>query len=136
MLSAFRAHRTVVLPSWQGVRIGSNLSDAAALLFTKISLLKFWRTKFPEKSIETLVQEIETTGVKKCLQTFGLDGVYFGQTVHPKFGRYRDRSHRWKPTKYNHTWQRYKIETWKQRKQNIRVKLKVPRFLYSHVYSG
>ena len=95
-----RAHRTVVLPSWQGLGIGSHVSDAAGELHVRAG------------------------------------GEYFGQTVHPAFGGYRDRSPLWKSTAFNHTWQEYKIENWKQRKKNIRVRLNVPRFIYSHQYIG
>lgn len=96
-----RAHRTVVLPTWQGLGIGSHVSDAAG--------------------------EIRTTGMKS---------EYFGQTVHPAFGSYRDRSVLWVPTKFNHTIQEFKIGTWKQRKKKIRIKLNVPKFIYSHRYVG
>ena len=95
-----RAHRTVVLPSWQGLGIGSHISDAAGELHLRAG------------------------------------GEYFGQTVHPAFGGYRDRSPLWKSTAYNHTWQEFKIENWKQRKKNIRVRLDVPRFIFSHQYVG
>ena len=95
-----RAHRTVVLPSWQGLGIGSHVSDAAGELHL-------------------------------CA-----GGEYFGQTVHPAFGGYRDRSPLWRGTAYNHTWQEFKIENWKQRKKNIRVRLDVPRFIFSHQYVG
>lgn len=95
-----RAHRTVVLPSWQGLGIGSHMSDAAGELHVRAG------------------------------------GEYFGQTVHPAFGGYRDRSPLWKSTAFNHTWQEFKIENWKQRKKNIRVRLNVPRFIYSHQYIG
>ena len=63
-------------------------------------------------------------------------GRFFGQTVHPLFGRHRDRSPLWKPTGYNHKWRRYKIENWKQRKKNIRIELANPRYVYSHEYVG
>ena len=95
-----RAHRTVVLPSWQGLGIGSHVSDAAGEFHLRAG------------------------------------GEYFGQTVHPAFGGYRDRSPLWKGTAYNHTWQEFKIENWKQRKKNIRVRLDVPRFIFSHQYVG
>lgn len=62
--------------------------------------------------------------------------AYYGQTVHPRFGRYRDRSALWRPTLWNHSTQRYKVESWKQRAANTRVKLRKPRFVYSHVYVG
>jgi GNAT superfamily N-acetyltransferase len=97
---AMRAHRTVVLPQWQGFGIGSRLSDAAAELAR-------------------------------------LEGrEYFGQTVHPRFGKYRDASPLWEATRYNHVTSRFKISTWKQRLSNIRVKLRTPRFQYSHKYVG
>jgi GNAT superfamily N-acetyltransferase len=73
-----RAHRTVVLPRWQGVGVGSRLSDAAA----------------------------EWHRLEGC--------EYTGQTVHPRFGRYRDGSPLWHPTIWNHTTQRLKIESWAQ----------------------
>ena len=96
----WRAHRTVVLPAWQGLGVGSRLSDAAAELH----------------------------------HSEGYD--YFGQTVHPRFGAYRDASPLWRPTLWNHSTQRYKIESWKQRTSNTRVRLRTPRYVYSHYYMG
>ena len=96
-----RAHRTVVLPEWQGLGIGSHVSDGAG--------------------------EIRYAG---------MGSEYHGQTVHPAFGSYRDRSPLWVASQYNHTLQEYKIETWKQRKKFIRVRLDVPKFIYSHRYVG
>lgn len=97
---ARRAHRTVIKPSWQGLGLGSRLSDAIAELHS-------------------------------------LEGFkYYGQTVHPRFGSYRDRSPLWQPTLWNHSTQRYKVESWKQRMANTRVRLRRPRFVYSHVYIG
>jgi len=95
-----RAHRTVVLPEWQGLGIGSRLSDGVAELHRR-------------------------AGVR-----------YLGQTVHPHFGAYRDRSALWAATKFNHTTSSFKIESWKQRTGNVRVMLNHPRFLYSHEYIG
>ena len=95
-----RAHRTVVLPEWQGLGVGTRLSDAVAELYVR--------------------QGRE----------------YYGQTVHPRLGAYRDGSPRWEATKYNHTTSCYKIENWKQRNENVRVRLRNPRFLYSHRYVG
>jgi len=95
-----RAHRTVVLPEWQGLGVGSRLSDAVAELY------------------------------------FREGREYYGQTVHPRLGAYRDESPRWEATKYNHTTSLYKIENWKQRNENVRVRLRNPRFLYSHRYVG
>jgi len=96
-----RAHRTVVLPTWQGIGIGSHVSDGAGEIRTR-----------------------------------GLESKYYGQTVHPAFGSYRDRSPLWVPTQYNHTIQEFKIATWKQRKKFIRVRLDVPKYVYSHRYVG
>mmetsp|Transcript_2450 Transcript_2450/g.2888 ORF Transcript_2450/g.2888 Transcript_2450/m.2888 type:complete len:130 (+) Transcript_2450:1-390(+) len=97
---AWRAHRTVILPSWQGLGIGSRLSDAVA-------------------------------------EVFRLNGYsYYGQTVHPRFGEYRDRSSFWEDSKWNHTTTEYKIESWKQRLENVRIKLLVPKYIYSHIYVG
>ena len=59
---ARRAHRTVVLPQWQGLGIGARLSDAVAELHRQ--------------------QQV----------------AYYGQTVHPRFGAYRDASPLWVPT--------------------------------------
>ena len=98
--AARRAHRTVVLPQWQGLGIGARLSDAVAELHRQ--------------------QEV----------------AYYGQTVHPRFGAYRDASPLWVPTKWNHTVSRFKIETWRQRRDNVRVRLRKPRFIYSHRYVG
>jgi len=96
----YRAHRTVILPSWQGLGIGSRLSDA-------------------------------------CADSFHKQGHrYFAQTVHPKFGEYRDASLLWAPLEWNHEVREFKIETWRQRLENKLVKLRVPRFVYSHEYVG
>lgn len=97
---AWRAHRTVVLPAWQGLGVGSRLSDAAAALHHRE----------------------------------GYD--YYGQTVHPRFGAYRDASPLWRPTLWNHSTQRFKIESWKQRTANTRVRLRTPRYVYSHYFVG
>jgi GNAT superfamily N-acetyltransferase len=99
-----RAHRTVVLPEWQGIGIGSRLSDAAAE----------WHTRQ------------------------GSD--YYGQTVHPRFGSYRDGSPLWRPTDTNHTtpelrWLPRRL-TGASRQQAIAVKRQRPRMVYSHQYVG
>ena len=95
-----RAHRTVVLPEWQGLGIGSRLSDAVA-------------------------------------EVHRLEGrAYYGQTVHPSFGRYRDASPLWQPTAWNHTTQHYRIESWRQRLADVRIRLRNPKFTFSHVYVG
>eukprot|EP00750_Incisomonas_marina_P029420 INCI7176.2.p1 GENE.INCI7176.2~~INCI7176.2.p1 ORF type:complete len:1382 (+),score=156.99 INCI7176.2:85-4230(+) len=93
-----RAHRTVVLPSWQGLGIGSCLSDAAAEI-------------------------VRLRG-----------GDYFGQTVHPRFGGYRDRSPLWAATPWNHSVAEYRTENWRQRNSNKRIRLRVPKFIFSHQY--
>mmetsp|Transcript_6751 Transcript_6751/g.14802 ORF Transcript_6751/g.14802 Transcript_6751/m.14802 type:complete len:643 (+) Transcript_6751:458-2386(+) len=95
-----RAHRTVVLPDWQGLGIGSRLSDAVAQLNRRR----------------------------------GAD--YFGQTVHPVFGEYRDRSPLWAPTRFNHTRPELRIEGWRGRIQGIAVRIREPKLIYSHVYEG
>lgn len=96
----FRAHRTVVLPVWQGLGIGSRMSDAVAEMYRRRA------------------------------------SRFYGQTVHPVFGSYRDRSPWWKATAFNHTTSEYKIESWKQRKNDVRVKREVPKFVYSHEFVG
>ena len=95
-----RAHRTVVLPAWQGLGIGSCLSDACAELHIREGYL------------------------------------YFGQTVHPHFGQYRDRSPLWKESPWNHTYSTFKVENWKQRVSAVRVRRRIPKFVYSHRYIG
>jgi tRNA (guanosine-2'-O-)-methyltransferase len=95
-----RAHRTVVLPQWQGLGIGSRLSDAVAELHRQEG------------------------------------SRYYGQTVHPMFGRYRDNSEWWVPTEFNHRTSKFKVESWAQRKQQVRVALRVPKYIYSHEYTG
>jgi len=100
MGGGYRAHRTVILPSWQGLGIGSRLSDSVA-------------------------------------QLHSLEGERFlAQTVHPRFGSYRDNSQFWKPTEWNHNVNKYKIESWKHRRANVKVKLQVPKFIYSHEFIG
>eukprot|EP00924_Labyrinthula_sp_SR-Ha-C_P002998 maker-scaffold_58-snap-gene-0.24-mRNA-1 protein AED:0.11 eAED:0.20 QI:0/0/0/1/1/1/3/0/725 len=121
---AFRAHRTVILPNWQGIGLGSLLSDLSGEIFTQSSLT--------ERDIFVNV----ATSYENVFDEHNIPGVYFGQTVHPLFGGYRERSSRWKPAKHNNTVQEYKIETWKQRKKGIRVKLNTPKFIYSHIYIG
>lgn len=133
-----------MLPNWQGARIGSTLSDVAAELFTKVSILnksiENWEGGQPRtEKLSNELELIEQQGVREMLRASGFssnEGVYYGQTVHPRFGSYRDKSKRWHSSIHNHTWQKYKIETWKQRKKNIRVRLKEPRFLYSHIYTA
>ena len=61
---------------------------------------------------------------------------YYGQTVHPTFGKYRDASAWWIPTDFNHRVSKFKVESWAQRKQQVRVALRVPKFIYSHEYVG
>mmetsp|Transcript_11499 Transcript_11499/g.21328 ORF Transcript_11499/g.21328 Transcript_11499/m.21328 type:complete len:834 (+) Transcript_11499:113-2614(+) len=98
---AWRAHRTVVLPSWQGLGLGSRLSDACA----------------------------EAHRLGCCT-------AYLAQTVHPRFGQYRDHSPLWRATKWNHTVQEFKIESWTQRLENTRTKLLLPKYIYAHAYVG
>ena len=95
-----RAHRTVVLAEWQGLGIGSRLSDAAAE----------WHHRE------------------------GAD--YYGQTVHPSFGGYRDRSPLWQPTEYNGTRPELRIEGWRARQRGVAVRLRTPKLIYSHRYCG
>ena len=99
---------------------------------------------------------------------------YYGQTVHPRFGAYRDSSPLWRGagigvlfsnvrcvchepvsanrrifvrnsdrvffpasgTLWNHSTQRFKIESWKQRTANTRVRRRIPRYVYSHYFLG
>lgn len=95
-----RAHRTVVLPCYQGLGIGSRLSDAAG--------------------------EINKLQGRK----------YLGQTVHPRFGEYRDKSPLWSPTQWNHDIQHYRLGDWKARKRGERFVLETPKKLFSHQYVG
>lgn len=95
-----RAHRTVVLAEWQGLGIGSRLSDAAAE----------WHHRR------------------------GSD--YFGQTVHPTFGAYRDRSPLWAATEHNHTRPELRIQGWRARQAGVAVRVRTPKFVYSHRYVG
>jgi len=95
-----RAHRTVILPEWQGMGIGSRLSDAVAE----------WHRRR------------------------GAD--YFGQTVHPSFGRYRDASPFWKPTDFNHTRPELRLRGWRHRLAGVAVRVRDPKFIYSHSYHG
>lgn len=62
MKDAYREHRTVVLPDFQGMGIGPTISDAIAQLYVD-------RGK-----------------------------RYFSKTAHIRFGGYRERSKKWKPT--------------------------------------
>lgn len=65
-----------------------------------------------------------------------IESIFNLNKCSPRFGKYRDKSPLWKPTEWNHTTTEYKIETWKQRHSNTRVKLRNPKFLYSHEYVG
>eukprot|EP00041_Stephanoeca_diplocostata_P025185 m.654219 g.654219 ORF g.654219 m.654219 type:complete len:52 (+) comp22691_c2_seq66:3878-4033(+) len=47
-------------------------------------------------------------------------------------GRCSDRSPLWVATPWNHTMSHYKIESWQQRKAGIRVRLRIPKFIFSH----
>ena len=95
-----RAHRTVVLPEWQGLGIGSRLSDAVAE----------WQRR---------------------------DGSdYFGQTVHPSFGGYRDASPLWRATEHNHTRPALRIDGWRMRQRGVAVRLRTPKLVFSHQYVG
>ena len=95
-----RAHRTVVLPEWQGFGIGSRLSDAAAE----------WHS------------------------SRGSD--YYGQTVHPRFGGYRDASPLWEPTEYNHTAPQLRITGWRARQDGVAIRLRRPKTIFAHRYLG
>ena len=95
-----RAHRTVVLPEWQGLGVGSRLSDAVAE----------WHRR---------------------------DGSdYFGQTVHPSFGGYRDASPLWRATEHNHTRPALRIDGWRMRQRGVAVRLRTPKLVFSHQYVG
>ena len=61
---------------------------------------------------------------------------YYGQTVHPSFGSYRDRSMLWEATEYNHTRPELRIEGWRARQKGIAVRLRTPKFIFSHRYVG
>jgi len=98
--TAYRAHRTVVLPEWQGMGIGSRLSDVGGEIYRR-------------------------RGKK-----------YFAQTVHPRFGSYRDRSPYWKALKWNHALQAFKYESWSHIKSHTQIRLRRPRVMYAHEYVG
>lgn len=90
----------MILPDWQGLGLGSRLSDA---------------------------------GGEICR----LQGrEYFGQTVHPRFGQYRDRSPLWTPTEWNHDVQKWREGSWKERAEGTKTLLRQPRLIYSHRYTG
>ena len=99
-----RAHRTVVLPEFQGFGVGARLSDA----------------------------------VGEWLRRRGSD--FYGQTVHPRFGAYRDASPLWEPTAANHTMPELR---WLPRRltgagggQAVAVRRQHPRMVYAHRYVG
>ena len=98
--NAFRAHRTVVLPSWQGMGIGSRLSDAGG--------------------------EVHRRRGHR----------YYGQTVHPRFGSYRDKSPLWRGLAWNHAVQTTVFDTWKHIKEHVQTRLRQPRVMYAHEYVG
>ena len=92
--NAWREHRTVVLPDYQGLGIGVRISDAIA----QIHLDEGRR--------------------------------FYSKTAHPRMGRYRDASNKWRPTKHNHRIAKYQhgnMTTWKAR-EGI--------YLYSHEFIG
>ena len=94
----WRAHRTVVLPHWQGLGLGGMISDAVAELHHRA----------------------------------GLD--YMAQTVHPRLGAQRDASPLWRALPWNHTMQRFKTQSWRQRKRNIVERLPQPRMIFAHCF--
>jgi GNAT superfamily N-acetyltransferase len=94
--ATWRAHRTVVLPHWQGLGIGGVISEAMGELHRRA----------------------------------GLDFV--AQTVHPRLGAQRDGSPLWEALPWNHTLQRYRTQSWRQRKRNVVERLPQPRMLYAH----
>jgi len=61
---------------------------------------------------------------------------YFAQTVHPRFGSYRDRSPYWKALKWNHALQAFKYESWSHIKSHTQIRLRRPRVMYAHEYVG
>ena len=94
----------MILPEWQGIGIGSRLSDTVAE----------WHRRR------------------------GCD--FYGQTVHPRFGRYRDRSPFWQPTEANHTtpqlrWLPRRM-TGASQQQAVAVKKRRPKMVYAHRYVG
>lgn len=92
--NAWREHRTVILPDYQGLGIGVRISDEVA----QIHLDEGRR--------------------------------YYSKTAHPRMGKYRDCSKKWRPTKHNHKIAKYQNGTmtaWKAR-ENV--------YLYSHEYIG
>ena len=92
--NAWREHRTVVLPDYQGLGIGVRISDEVA----QIHLDEGRR--------------------------------FYSKTAHPRMGKYRDASAKWRPTKHNHKVAKYQhgtLKTWRAR-ENV--------YLYSHEFTG
>ena len=65
---------------------------------------------------------------------------FYGQTVHPRFGAYRDASPLWRPTEANHTapelrWLPRRL-TGAGKQQAVAVRKQHPQMVFAHVYAG
>lgn len=89
--NAWRAHRLVIHPDFQGMGFGPALSEAVA-------------------------QHYLDNGKR-----------YFAKTAHPRLGKYRDASPRWRATVNNHSIPKKKQAIWN---------IDVTRWTYSHEYIG
>lgn len=89
--NAWRAHRLVIHPDFQGMGFGPALSEAVA-------------------------QHYVDNGKR-----------YFAKTAHPRLGKYRDASPRWRATSNNHSVPKKKQKMWQ---------IDTTRWTYSHEYIG
>jgi GNAT superfamily N-acetyltransferase/thymidylate kinase len=97
--NAWREHRTVVLPDFQGLGIGVRLSDAVGEIF-KAQGLRF-----------------------------------FSKTAHPRMGRYRDQSPKWRATSKNHSNRRDYLPERETKEKGYRL-AHAHRWCFSHEYVG
>jgi GNAT superfamily N-acetyltransferase len=93
--NAWRGHRTVVLPDYQGLGIGVRLADAVAEYYAK-------------------------QGKR-----------YFVKTAHPRMGKYRNASPKWRPTTQNNKPDPYQTVVLGMYGGEVR---QVPRIAYCHEY--